>query len=137
MQRDSLADARAFIASVRWTFARTRAAFNPHEYVTPRDAGEPEFSRFVELIRSSPIRRWRGGRYHCLSVDDGFDYWVTRAGGAAGFWIVNRKPSERAGWDESPPPTRDPAELVLHDYEHGLIDDERRDALLRDLEERD
>jgi hypothetical protein len=130
----SLDEARAFIASVTWVFAKTRAEFNPHEYAVERTEGGPPFAAFVELVRSTPIRRWRGGRYHCLTVDD-HDYWLTH-GGAAG-WIVNRKPTDRAGWDPEPAPSRDPSEIVWHDFERDLIDEERRDMLLRELENRD
>ena len=66
----SLDEARAFIASVTWVFAKTRAEFNPHEYVVERTEGGQPFTAFVELIRLTPIRRWRGGRYHCLTVDE-------------------------------------------------------------------
>jgi hypothetical protein len=50
---------------------------------------------------------------------------------------VNRKPTERAGWDPEPSPTRDRREVVWHDFERGLVDEERRDALLRQLAERE
>ena len=127
-------EARAFIASVTWVFAKTRAEFNPHEYVVERTEGGQPFTAFVALIRSTPIRRWRGGRYHCLTVDE-HDYWLTH--GAAAGWIVNRKPTDRAGWDREPAPSRDPSEIVWHDFEHALIDEERRDIQLRELENRD
>jgi hypothetical protein len=86
-------------------------------------------------LRSSArgrIRRYRGGRYHCATVD-GWDYWLTHSG--AGGWIVNRKPTAQAGWDAEPPPTRDPRELIWHDVERELISRERADELLRDLPE--
>lgn len=125
----TIEQARAYVSSVRWTFARTRARTNPHHYIIERVEGGPEFSAFVELIRAAPIRRWRGGRYHCLTIDQR-DYWITNAGSAG--LIVNRKPSDRAGWDEEPPPTRDRRELIEHDVEHGLLGRERADELLRD-----
>ena len=62
----ALERARAFIGSVGWTFAKTRARYNPHHYIIERVEGGPEFDHLVALIRSTPIRRWRGGRYHCL-----------------------------------------------------------------------
>jgi hypothetical protein len=58
-------------------------------------------------------------------------YFLTHAGNDD--WIVNRKPSESAGWDPSPPPTRDPRELIHHDRERGLITDERAEELLSEL----
>ena len=36
-----------------------------------------------------------------------------------------------------PGPSRDPREIVWHDFEHALIDEERRDVQLRELENRD
>jgi hypothetical protein len=130
----TLERARAFIASVEWTFAKTRARYNPHHYHGPESRhGGPEFSAFVAFVRQAPIRRWRGGRYHCLTVDER-DYFLTHAGAAG--WIINTKPSASAGWDPEPPPTRDRREVVWHDFEHGLISERRRDELLRDLEAR-
>jgi hypothetical protein len=84
------------------------AHYNPLWYVVEREAGGPEFTDFVSFVRSGPIRRYRGGRYHCVTVD-GWDYWLTHAG--AGGWIVNRKRNDEAGWDDVPP-TRDPRELI-------------------------
>ena len=123
-------DPRGFIASVEWRFAKTMAHYNPHWYVVERDAGGPEFTDFVAFVRSGPIRRYRGGRYHCVTVD-GWDYWLTHAG--ADGWIVNRKRSAEAGWDDVPS-TRDKRELILHDLERELISKERADELLRELE---
>jgi hypothetical protein len=128
--RASLNEVREFVASAKWVFAKTMAAYNPHHYIVERDEGGPAFSAFVVLVRSSPIRRYRGGRYHSLELD-GYTYWLTHAGAAG--WIVNRKPTERAGWDEQPPPTRDPRELVEHDFERGLLSEDRRERLLREL----
>jgi hypothetical protein len=133
MRRQELDQARAFIASRSWVFARTMAHYNPHEYLVAARHGGPDFDAFVELVRQAPIRRWRGGRYHCLTVDE-HDYWLTHAGAAG--WIVNRKPSERAGWDPEPAPTRDPRELIEHDVEREILSRERADERLRALEER-
>ena len=91
-------DPRPFIGSVEWVFAKTMAHYNPHWYVVERKFGGPDFTAFVDFIRSGPIRRYYGGRYHCVSVD-GFDYWLTHAGPDG--WIVNRKRTEDAGWDPS------------------------------------
>jgi hypothetical protein len=132
--RASLKEAREFVASANWVFAKTMAAYNPHHYIVERDEGGPALSAFVALVRSAPIRRYRGGRYHSLELD-GFTYFLTHAGAAG--WIVNRKPTERAGWDPEPSPTRDRREVVWHDFERGLVDEERRDALLRQLAERE
>ena len=128
----SLDRARAFICSVEWVFAKTMAHYNPHEYVVERVAGGEEFSAFVAFVRSGPIRRYKRGRYFCQTVDE-HDYFLTHAG--ADGWIVNRKPSDRAGWDDHPPPTRDRSEIIEHDVERWLISREQADELLRRLDE--
>jgi hypothetical protein len=126
---DSLDDARRFIASVEWRFAKTMAHYNPHWYVVERDNAGPEFTAFVAFVRSGPIRRYRGGRYHCVEIDQ-WAYWLTHAGSDG--WIVNRKRSTEAGWDDVPP-TRDRRELIWHDVERELINRERAEELLREL----
>jgi hypothetical protein len=132
MRDPSLDEARSFIASRSWVFAKTMARYNPHEYIVEARHGGPDFDAFVALIRRAPIRRWHGGRYHALTVDD-HDYWLTHAGAAG--WLVNRKPTERAGWDPEPPPTRDPRELIEHDVERAILSREQADELLRRLDE--
>ena len=103
--RDSMSsdyDPRTFIESVEWRFAKTMAHYNPHWYVVERDHRGKAIDDFVAFVRSGPIRRYSGGRYHCVTVDE-WDYFLTHAGSDG--WIVNRKPSPEAGWDPSPPPT--------------------------------
>jgi hypothetical protein len=124
-------DPRRFIDSVEWRFAKTMAHYNPRWYVVERNAGGPEFTDFVAFIRAGPIHRYRGGRYHCVTVDD-WDYWLTHAG--ADGWIVNRKRSAEASWDDVPS-TRDKRELILHDLEREIISKKRADELLRELED--
>ena len=124
-------DTRSFIASVEWVFARTMAHYNPHEYIVQKNHRGEAFDAFVAFVRSGPIRRYRGGRYHCVTVDE-FDYFLTYARDAG--WLVNRKASERAGWDPEPPPTRDPRELIWHDAERELIDRNEAEALVRALD---
>jgi hypothetical protein len=106
------------------------AHFYPHEYVVERVEGGPLFDAFVAFVRRGPIRRYRGGRYFCATVD-GYDYWLTHGGD--GGWIINRKRSAEADWDPTPPPTRDPRELIWHDVERGLISEAHAEELLRDL----
>jgi hypothetical protein len=43
------------------------AAYNPHWYVVEREEAGPLFDRFVAFVRSGPIRRYRCGRYHCVT----------------------------------------------------------------------
>jgi hypothetical protein len=126
---DSLDDARRFIASVEWQFAKTMAHYNPHWYVVERDNAGPGFTAFVTFVRSAPIRRYKGGRYHCVEIDH-WTYWLTHAGSDG--WIVNRKRSTEAGWDDVPP-TRDRRELIWHDVERELISRERAEELLVEL----
>jgi hypothetical protein len=53
---DSLDDARRFISSVKWRFAKMMAHYNPHWYVVERDSAGPEFTAFVALrpLRAHP-----------------------------------------------------------------------------------
>jgi hypothetical protein len=61
---------------------------------------------------------------------DQWTYWLTHAGSDG--WIVNRKRSTEAGWDDVPP-TRDRRELIWHDVERELIGRERAEELLGEL----
>jgi hypothetical protein len=90
------ANPRAFIASVEWIFASTMPE-NPHWYVVEREVGSPAFDAFVALIQDGRVRRYKGYDYPTVTVDD-FDYWLTRGNDSG--WIINRKPSAEAGWDE-------------------------------------
>ena len=71
-------DARSFIGSVEWVFAKRMAHYNPHEYIVQRNYRGEAFDAFLAFVRSGPIRRYRGGRYHCATFD-GFDYFLTYA----------------------------------------------------------
>jgi hypothetical protein len=124
-------DPRPFIASVEWVFAKTMAHYNPHEYIVERNHRGEAFDAFVAFVRSGPIRRYRGGRYFCLTVE-GFDYFLTYAPDAG--WLVNRKRTDVAGWDTEPAPTRDPRDLILHDLERQIISREQADVLIRELD---
>jgi hypothetical protein len=99
-------DPRPFIASVTWTFARTMAHYNPHEYCVERDVAKLSdehrrmFDEFVAYLNASEtVRRYAGKPYRYVEVD-GFTYWTTWGGGAR--TIVNRKPTAQAGWDDEP-----------------------------------
>jgi hypothetical protein len=74
--------ARAYIAQVRWQFAKTMPQW-PHEYTVRewRLDLEREFLRFVELIRRyGEVKPWPRDapvpRYHLTYLEiDGSEYW--------------------------------------------------------------
>jgi hypothetical protein len=70
---------------------------NPHWYVVEREVGGLAFDAFVARIQDGRVRRYEGYDYPTVPVDD-FDYWLTRGNDSG--WIINRKPSAEAGWDE-------------------------------------
>jgi hypothetical protein len=75
-------DARAYIAKVRWQFAKTMPQW-PHEYTVRewRQDLEREFFEFVALIRRDGIvKPWPPDvatpRYHHTYLElDGWEYW--------------------------------------------------------------
>ena len=80
---ESVEDARAYIAAVRWTFAKTMPKW-PHEYTVRdwRPELAPAFVGFAKLIRREGIvkpwpRNAAAPRYHhhYLQVD-GWEYWT-------------------------------------------------------------
>ena len=76
-------DARAYIASVRWQFAKTMPQW-PHEYTVRawRPDLEQEFVEFVVLIRrDGVVKAWPPDasepRYHHAYLElDGWEYWT-------------------------------------------------------------
>ena len=76
-------DARAYIASVRWQFAKTMPQW-PHEYTVRawRPDLEQEFIEFVVLIRrDGVVKAWPPDaaepRYHHAYLElDGWEYWT-------------------------------------------------------------
>ena len=99
---DLVAQARAYIAAASWTFAKTMPD-NPHEYVVRQRAhavsperGAGHEALFVLIRDHHYVRRWHGRGYRTVSLD-GHDYWLIQDG-----TIVNRKPTESAGWDDEP-----------------------------------
>jgi phosphoglycolate phosphatase-like HAD superfamily hydrolase len=108
----------------RWrTTTRTSTSSNASRVGTSSPPSWP-------LSARGRFRRYRGGRYHCVTVDE-FDYFLTHAGDAG--WIVNRKRSAVAGWDDEPAPSHDPREVIWHDVERELISREQAEAKLREL----
>jgi hypothetical protein len=103
----SVDDARAYIAKVRWTFAKTVPEF-PHWYTIKahRPDLDATFDAFADLIREAGVERlwpsddwwaanqprrawpWQRSRYHYLLVD-GFEYWVGPVG------LINRGEPDR------------------------------------------
>ena len=79
-------DARAYIAKVRWQFAKTMPQW-PHEYTVRewRPDLEREFFEFVALIRRDGIvKPWPPDvatpRYHHTYLElDGWEYWTMGA----------------------------------------------------------
>jgi hypothetical protein len=75
-------DARAYIAEVRWQFAKTMPQW-PHEYTVRqwRPDLDHEFFEFVELIRrDGVVKPWPRDastpRYHLTYLEvDGWEYW--------------------------------------------------------------
>jgi hypothetical protein len=76
-------DARAYIARVRWQFAKTMPQW-PHEYTVRawRPDLEQEFVEFVVLIRrDGVVKAWPPDasepRYHHAYLEiDGWEYWT-------------------------------------------------------------
>ena len=95
--------ARAYIASKEWKFAKTMAD-NPHFHVVfpfpspGLDEGERQremagWNALRELIATwGWNRRWHGSTYRTFSLD-GHDYWTIHP-------VINRKPSAEAGWED-------------------------------------
>lgn len=105
-----LDEARAFVGTCRWTYART-VPEHPHEYclrdwLTPQ--GRRDFDAFVALIARDGYtgRFWRQ-QWIYLDVD-GRKYWASRTLDKAGM-IINRARLEdedgRSPWLLSAPPT--------------------------------
>jgi hypothetical protein len=85
---------RAYVGRVHWIFAKTMAD-NPHFYVVlfhQQGANRDGYLALRELIvKYGWNRRWHGRTWRTYTLDD-HDYWHIHP-------VVNRKPSENAGWD--------------------------------------
>jgi hypothetical protein len=92
----TLDGARAYVAAVRWRFAKTMPQW-PHEYTVRgwRPDLEAGFVAFVELIRrTGEVKPWPGGatnpRYHHRYLElDGWQYW-TMGAPVADTTVINR-----------------------------------------------
>ena len=88
---------REWINAQPFTFAKTMPD-NPHHYIVERKHGGPEFTAFVShVLAHGKVGLFRGYPYRYVEVDES-TYWLTRGEGAG--YIVNRKPTVDAGWDE-------------------------------------
>jgi hypothetical protein len=70
-------DPHKFIASERWTFAKTMPT-NPHEYVVRRNCADPlQFDEFVRFIYANGNARvWGGKRFVYWTDAEGKKYWT-------------------------------------------------------------
>jgi hypothetical protein len=91
-----VATAREYIVHATWVYARTMAD-NPHWYTVVTRATDHRIDALLTLLlQHSHVRRWHGQPYRTITLD-GWDYWDIEP-------VINRKPSEFAGWDGDPPP---------------------------------
>jgi hypothetical protein len=99
----SIDEARAFIESCTWTFAKTMP-WAPHEYLVRRNVDNDKFVGLVKLIREKGERR-KWGRYRSVYFDlDGWSYWTMGAPVAITI-IVNRA---KIGSTQGDPPAKAP-----------------------------
>ncbi len=88
---------RVWVVAQPFVFAKTMPE-NPHHYIVERKHAGPELTAFVEHVQAhGKVRRYKGYPYRYVEIDE-FTYWLTRAEDAG--WIINRKLTTEAGWDE-------------------------------------
>ena len=96
-------NARTFVATVRWQFAKTMSQW-PHEYTVLKWRGDLEatFMDFVTMIlRDGVVKPWPADvprpRYHHTYLElDGWAYWTMEAS-AQDTTLVNRARVEQPG----------------------------------------
>jgi hypothetical protein len=94
---DLRADARAYVAGTRWTYAKTMAE-NPHWYVVINKETDHRIEALLTLLhRLGVVRRWHRLPYLTATLD-GWDFWRIDP-------VVNAKPTAVAGWDGEGKPT--------------------------------
>ena len=73
-------DARAYIALVKWKFARTMP-LSPHWYTVRGKRPElaPQFLAFAQLIQAQGVLKTWGGHVRAYLEVDGFEYWTMGA----------------------------------------------------------
>ena len=121
---------RAWIKAAPFRFAVTMPE-NPHHYIVQRESGGPEFEAFVRAVKELGSRRRYGGhRYWTIAVDD-MTYWLTFGGGAG--YIINRKPTAEAGWDDVAPERRAALADLARGISMGLVDDEEAARQLEEI----
>ena len=69
---------REFIAKQRWIFAKTYAAFAPHEYIIKGkcNATDDEFEAFARAIVNHGIRMFYYKNERKYLLIDGYFYWI-------------------------------------------------------------
>jgi hypothetical protein len=82
-------DPRAFIAANEWAFART-VPDAPHWYLIAERSTDPDqHCQMVEWVNRTGLPgTFQGNRYRYARMDDGFEYWVSRAP----LWSESRAP---------------------------------------------
>lgn len=81
-----------FVATHRWIFAKTYAAFCPHEYTLRRESNNEEFCEFVKLVWKYGFDARYGknaGRYLVVDDGEGWYYFVFPADMDAGEQVKN------------------------------------------------
>ena len=71
---------RKFVRTHRWIFAKTYAAFCPHEYTLQREAEWPEFAEFFEFIWANGFDAHYGKslvQRYFIDFEDGWYYFVS------------------------------------------------------------
>lgn len=106
---DLVNQAREFIATATWVWAKTYAKFAPHHYTLRRAAREKAgYDCLRLLIREYNYpRTWRGREFRGITLD-GLHLWImpddpdTENGGSV---LVNAKPAAADDWPKEQPPT--------------------------------
>lgn len=86
-----------FIAKQNWTYAKTYAAFAPHEYVVrgKQNGTNEEYDAFGEYIQKNGIRMFYYRHERKYLFVDGWFYWILRSEENPADSVINRcKPED-------------------------------------------